>query len=111
MEWMGLLSFIIICCCYSYLGRIKRLERKVKRLEKKDKGENDMSKLIIGLVGETCKIKLEDDIFDECGKNTYEVLDADEEWIKVKEHGKKEEKIKLIRIDQIEKIELLKSEL
>lgn len=105
MEWIGWLSFLMVLYCYMYLRRVKILERKIKRLEKRSKGENNMSKLITSLVGEKCKIEFQDGIYS---TSILEIMDADEEWVKTKEVGKKDGKIKLIRIDQIEKIEVLK---
>lgn len=62
MEWIGFIALVILLCYSSYPGKIKRLEAAVKRLERKQRGENDMSKLINELVNTECKIK-SDEIF------------------------------------------------
>ena len=46
MEWIGLVAFVFVLCYASYPGRVKRLETTIKKLERQQKGENVMSKLI-----------------------------------------------------------------
>lgn len=63
MEWMiglGVAAFILLFCNASYPRKVRQLEKAVKKLEKKQRGENSMSKLIHELVGKECKIKSED---------------------------------------------------
>ena len=41
MEYLGVLAFVIVLCYMSYPDKVKKLERKVKKLEKErciDKG-------------------------------------------------------------------------
>ena len=104
MEWMGWFSFFIILCYASYPGRVKKLESKIKIIEKKQKGDNKMSKIINDLVGKNCKITTEDALVNEM---MCTVLDADDEWIKFTYTDKKNNiKTKILRIDSIENIEL-----
>lgn len=35
MEYLGVLAFVIVLCYMSYPDKVKKLERKVKKLEKK----------------------------------------------------------------------------
>ena len=51
MEWFGIVALLLMLCYSAYPGKVKRLETKVKRLEKKQRGVAYMSKLINDLVG------------------------------------------------------------
>ena len=51
MEWFGIVALLLLLCYSAYPGKVKRLEMKVKRLEKKQRGVAYMSKLINDLVG------------------------------------------------------------
>ena len=51
MEWFGIIALILLLYYSAYPGKVKRLETKVKRLEKKQRGVAYMSKLINDLVG------------------------------------------------------------
>lgn len=46
MEWIGLVALALVLCYASYQGRVKRLEATIKKVERQQKGENVMSKLI-----------------------------------------------------------------
>lgn len=81
--------------------KIQRLEGKVRRLERKLNGGNEMSKIIKDLVGMECIIDGESIYGERCT-----VLEADDEWIKVIEHRKKEDVTRIVRIDSIEDITL-----
>lgn len=109
MEWLGVLALLILLFCSPYLERVRRLEAKVKRLEKGEKGERGMSKLIDGLAGKRCILKTEDAL-PLAGKNELAclVLDTDEEWVKVWFEKKKGgETTLLLRIENIEAAEVL----
>lgn len=105
MEWIGLIALGLILCYSSYLGKVKKLERKVKLLERKIGGDKSMSNLIKELVNQECVITFENDFSSE---TKCTVLDVDDEWVKVSIKDKKENvKIKLIRVDDIKKVEIL----
>ena len=105
MEWVGVIALILILCYSSYPSKVKKLERKVKLLEKKLKGENKMSDLIKSLINKECEISFEDE-FTPLVRCT--VLDVDDEWVKIGVKDKKENiKTKLIRIDGIKKVEII----
>ncbi|MDU6247343.1 hypothetical protein [Paraclostridium sordellii] len=109
MEWMILICFIYIIYYSSYPGKIKRLESKVKKFERNQRGVCEMSDIIASLIGKQCKIKTDEGtLFSSNGETNFSVLDADDEWIKLsyinKKHG---EKIRVIRIDSISSIELI----
>lgn len=107
MEWIGWLSFIIIICYSSYPGKVKNLEKEVKKLNKDRKEKNIMSDIIYSLKGKECKIKTQDVIFSGSMEVICIVLDVDDEWIKFSYKDKKGiEKIKIVRVDSIDSIEL-----
>ncbi|MBE6055025.1 MAG: hypothetical protein E7212_14205 [Clostridium sartagoforme] len=108
MEWIGWFSLIIILFYSSYPGKVRKLEKKVKALKKKEKGDFKMSKIISSLVGERCKIETEDGFFGDSMGVTANVLEVDDEWIKVSFTDKKGiNKVKILRIESIHNIELI----
>lgn len=109
MEWMGWFCFIIILFYSSYPGKVKKLEAKVKRLERIGRGDLEMAKIISDLVGKECKIKTED-VVVAVGTTEFQctVLEVDDEWLKFSYYDKKKAcKTVIIRIDAIESMELL----
>lgn len=84
MEWFGIVALLLLLCYSAYPGKVKRLETKVKRLEKKQRGVAYMSKLINDLVEKQCIIRSEF-IFSFAGKTelSCKIIDADDEWIKI----------------------------
>ena len=102
MEWIGFIALAVLLCYSSYPGKVKRLEVAVKRLERKQRGENNMSKL----VNTECKIK-SDDALQLVGSTEMKclVLDTDDEWMKVRFTDKKNNQItKLLRIENIDEL-------
>ena len=111
MEYMGVAAFIMACYLIgqSLPDKVKRLEAKLKRFERKQKGENTMSKLMNELVGKECKIKT-DDALSLVGSQEMQcvVLDTDDEWMKVQYIDKKKNQVtKLIRIENVDGVEIL----
>ena len=103
MQWGGWIALIVLLLYSSYPSKIRKLERNVKKLAKKQKGDNTMSKIINELVGKTCKIQSEEDANIKCT-----IIDTDDEWIKIRHtQGKNIDSIKLIRVDSIKNIELI----
>ena len=43
MEWFGIVALLLLLCYSAYPGKVKRLETKVKRLEKNQRGVAYMS--------------------------------------------------------------------
>ena len=84
MEWFGIVALLLLLCYSAYPGKVKRLETKVKRLEKKQRGVAYMSKLINDLVGKQCIIRSEFIFsFAEKTELSCKIIDADDEWIKI----------------------------
>ena len=109
MEWLGVVALICVLWYSSYPGRVKRLEAAMKRLERKQRGETDMSKLINELINKECKIT-SDAALQLVGSTELLclVLDTDDEWIKVQFTEKKNKQIKkLLRIENIDEIEMI----
>ena len=79
-------------------------EKKIKRLNKREKqvkGNQDMSRLLEELKGQTATVTLN-------GFGTkYEIMDIDEDWVKLsRENRKKEKETKLVRIEDIQGVQL-----
>lgn len=109
LEWVGFLSLALILCYASYPEKTKKLERRVNKLERiQGKGEN-MSKLIEELVNQECKILTEDALKLSGNAEIHcKVLDVDDEWIKISFVDKKNNaKVRILKIEDIESIELL----
>jgi hypothetical protein len=99
---------IIILCYSSYPEKVKKLENKVKKLERNQKGDSEMSKIISELIGKECKIRTEEAlVFAGNVEVSCSVLDVDDEWVKILYADKKgTNKIKILRIESIDNIEL-----
>ena len=80
---------------------MKIIEYKIKRIEQKEKGNTDMSRLLKELIGRTPVI-----VGQLFGTDNWEVVDVDEEWVKLRRVDKKgKEKFKLQRIEDIQTIQ------
>lgn len=110
MEWAGYFGYaafvIMMCFLLPDHEKVKKLERRVKISERKQKGEDGMSKIIGNLVNAECKMKVSLD--GELAKVlTCTVLDADEEWVKIRYQNKKQEEVvKIIRIENVLEVDL-----
>ena len=101
MMWvLGFILFMIFF--YSNNSKkIKKLENKIKKLERKEKGNIEMSRLLQEMIGKKPTI-----IGELFGTNFWEVVDVDEEWVKLRYVDKTgKEKIKLQRIEDIQTVE------
>lgn len=108
MEWIGLCALALVLCYSAYPGKVNVLERKVKKLECKLKGESEMSKLFSELVGKDCIIKSGEVLELGETKIVCKILDVDEEWVKLTYEEKKKGTItKILRIDTIDSVELV----
>ena len=107
MEWFGIVALLLMLYYSTYFEKVKRLEMKVKRLEKEQRGVTYMSTLINILVGKQCII-WSDSIFSFAGKTelSCKIIAADDEWIKICYTEKKgKQVVKLTRIENIDAIE------
>lgn len=81
--------------------KIKRLNKRIRRLEKQVKGNQDMSRLLEELKGQTATVTVD-------GFGTkYEIIDIDEDWVKLScEMNEQQRETKLVRIEDIQDIQL-----
>ena len=100
MMWVVFILFMIFF--YSNNSKkIKKLENKIKRIEQKQKGNKEMSRILKELIGKTPT-----SVGQVCGTDNWEVVDVDEEWVKLRRVNKKgKEKFKLQRIEDIQTVE------
>lgn len=102
MEFFGWMAFML---CLYYGDKLTKLERKVKKVEQKAKGEHTMSQLLQGLINQKVTIVL-DALFQ--SDATWIILEVDEEWVKVQQTDKKGKvTTTILRVDDIKRIELL----
>ena len=100
---MWALGFVplVIMFYLSHTQKVKKLENKIKRIEQKQKGNKEMSRLLKELIGKTPTI-----VGQVFGTDNWEVVDVDEEWVKLRRVDKKgKEKFKLQRIEDIQTVE------
>ena len=98
--WILFIPFLVIVYASSE-KKIKGLNRRIRRLEKQVKGNQDMSRLLEELKGQTVTVIVSGVGFE------YEILDIDEDWVKLsRENKNKEKKSKLVRIEDIQGIHL-----
>ena len=100
MMWVVFILFMIFF--YSNNSKkIKKLENKIKKFERKEKGNTEMSRLLKEMIGRTPVI-----VGQLFGTDNWEVVDVDEEWVKLRRVDKKgKEKFKLQRIEDIQTIQ------
>ena len=98
--WIIFIPFIVIFYASSE-KKIKGLNRRIRRLEKQVKGNQDMSRLLEELKGQTVTVTVN-------GFGTkYEIMDIDEDWVKLsRETNKQQKETKLVRIEDIQDIQL-----
>ena len=98
--WILFISFLIIVYASSE-KKIKKLNKRIKRLEKQVKGNQDMSRLLEELKGQTATVTV-----NGFGTN-YEIMDIDEDWVKLSRvNNKQQSETKLVRIEDIQGIQL-----
>ena len=100
MWALGFVPLMIIFYL-DHTQKVKKLENKIKKFERKEKGNTDMSRLLKELIGRTPVI-----VGQLFGTDNWEVVDVDEEWVKLRRVDKKgKEKFKLQRIEDIQTIQ------
>ena len=99
--WVWIFFPFLVLIYSSQSKKIKRLEKRLKVIERKEKGNTDMSRLLKELIGRTPVI-----VGQLFGTDNWEVVDVDEEWVKLRRVDKKgKEKFKLQRIEDIQTVE------
>lgn len=99
--WVWILFPFLVLIYMSQSKKIKRIEKRLKVIERKQKGNKEMSRLLKELIGKTPTI-----LGQVFGTDNWEVVDVDEEWVKLRRVDKKgKEKFKLQRIEDIQTVE------
>lgn len=110
MEWIGYCIVIpLIFYSFSMHTDIKNLKKNIRKTKKNKGGNIYMSKMISDLIGKECLLST-----NEYSELKCNILDVDEEWIKVcyiNNDKKACKQIKIIRIDNIEDITLTVNEI
>ena len=98
--WIIFIPFIVIFYASSE-KKIKGLNRRIRRLEKQVKGNQDMSRLLEELKGQAVTVTVN-------GFGTkYEIMDIDEDWVKLtRVINKQLSETKLVRIEDIQGVQL-----
>ena len=86
---MWALGFVplVIVFYLDHSQKVKKIENKIKRIEQKEKGNTDISRLLKELIGRTPVI-----VGQLFGTDNWEVVDVDEEWVKLRRVDKREKK-------------------
>ena len=99
--WVWIFFPFLVLIYTSQSKKIKRLEKRLKVIERKEKGNIEMSRLLKELIGKNPTI-----VGQVFGTSLWEVVDVDEEWVKLRSVDKKgKEKFKLQRIEDIQTVE------
>lgn len=109
LEYFGLIAFVLVLSQIGYSSKIKKLEGELKNLKRKIKGEEALSKLLKDLIGVKCIIDCDGAVvFTGKSEMECEVLDVDDEWVKITYKDKKDvTKTNIIRIESIDNIEII----
>lgn len=98
--WILFIPFLLIVYASSE-KKIKGLNRRIRRLEKQVKGNKEMSRLLEELKGQTATVTVDGVGFE------YEIMDIDEDWVKLsREINKQQRETKLVRIEDIQGVQL-----
>ena len=98
--WILFIPFLVIFYASSE-KKIKRLNKRIRRLEKQVKGNKEMSRLLEELKGQTATVTVDGVGFE------YEIMDIDEDWVKLsREINKQQRETKLVRIEDIQGVQL-----
>lgn len=107
MESFAIFGLVALAFSLSLMGlpsKVKKLERQMKKINRNEKGESDMSKMFEELKGKECKITFDSGI----QSLNYKVEDLDDEWVKLISTDKKGvQKTEIVRIEDISKVEIL----
>ncbi len=105
MDAFAMFGIVALCMAAVLFGRVRRLEKKLRRVEKKQKGGDEMSILFQQLEGCRCQLRQANGVQlpGEC-----QILAVDEEWVKIRITNKKgQETVKLLRIEDIAEVTCL----
>ena len=96
------MTFMVFIFGIDSYNKLKRMQGRIKSLERKRKGNKTISQFLKEMIGKKPTIMSES-----IGTNNWLVVDVDEEWVKLSMIDKKgQTKTNLIRIEDIRSIEL-----
>ena len=99
-SWILFILLLILI----YTGseqKIKKFNKRIKKLEKQLKGNQEMSRLLEELKGQTVTVTVNG------FRTEYEIMDIDEDWVKLSRvNNKQQSETKLVRIEDIQGIQL-----
>ena len=112
MEYMGwVLGLVSFIWCVSLQRKVARLERIVKANDLNEVEVQNLRKVLEKYIGKKAKLTFYNEALflgEELG-GEYEILDVDEKWVRAKSNpGKKNEAEKLLSIDGIKGVTLVK---
>lgn len=97
--WVVVFILFMIFFYSNNSKKIKKLENKIKKLERKEKGNAEMSRLLQEMIG---KKPIITGVY--IGPDNWEVVDVDEEWVKLRsvdKRGKKNSSCNVLRISKL----------
>lgn len=99
------MTFMLFIFGIDSSNKLKRMQGRIKSLERNRKGEKTMSRFLKEMIGKKPMITSE-----LIGTNDWLVVDVDEDWVKLSKTDKKgQKKTKLMRIEDIRSVELLEN--
>lgn len=99
--WVWILFPFLVLIYMSQSKKIKRIEKRLKVIERKEKGNIEMSRILKEMIG---KEPIITGVY--IGPDNWEVVDVDEEWVKLRSvDNTGKEKFKLQRIEDIQTVE------
>lgn len=101
----GVAAFCIAACMLGLPGKVRQLEKRIRRMERGKEGSDAMSELLKQLEGSKCRIRLTSgtQLPEECL-----ILAVDEDWLKVRITNKKGiDTTKLIRTEDLAEVTCL----
>ena len=113
MEYFGAFGFIFAliawCQVSSLASRVRKLEGMLKEEGFVDAEKASLREILAKSIGKKVKLELSSEAVDYAGeKKDCVLLDADEDWIKIRLNNKKQEEC-LLRIDAIESVQFIES--
>ncbi len=113
MEYFGVFGFIFGLLCWfkisSLSSRVKKLEGILKEEGCVDAEKESLREILAKNIGKHIKLELSAEAMDYAvEKKDCILLDADEDWVKLRMNHKKQEEY-LLRIDTIESVQFIES--
>ena len=115
MEYFGVLGFIFGLLAWFNVSALSKRVRKLEGILKEegyvDSEKESLREILAKNIGKHIKLELSDEAADygyAVEKKDCVLLDADEDWVKIRLNNKKQEE-DLLRIDAIESVQFIES--